>query len=79
MANQENGNIKQMKIRLPMSLYRQLEIDAQNHKEEPSTRARHILIDQLMEVDISSEEEQSKIRRMIEVNWEKINKRKLGV
>jgi len=29
MANQENGNVKQMKLRLPMSLFRQLE----NRKE----------------------------------------------
>lgn len=76
MASQENGNIKQMKIRLPMTLFRQLEIDAERHNEEPSTRARHILVDSLMSIDISSDEEKEKIRRMVEENWAKINKTK---
>ena len=73
MANQENGKIKQMKIRVPMSLFRQLEIDAENHGEDPSTRARHILIDQLMDIDVSTPEEQAIIKQMIEDNWAKIN------
>ena len=76
MANQESGKIKQMKLRLPMSLFRQLEIDAKNHGEEPSTRARHILIDQLMHIDVSSPEEQAIIKKMVEDNWAKINKAK---
>ena len=74
MANQENGNIKHMKLRVPMSLFRQLQIDANNHNEEPSTRARHILVDALMGVDVSSPEEKEIIRRMVEENWAKINK-----
>lgn len=74
--NQENGNIKQMKLRLPMSLYRQLQIDAENHSEEPSTRARHILVDQLMGIDISSAKEKAIIKQMVEENWAKINKNK---
>lgn len=76
MANQENGNIKQMKLRLPMSLFRQLEIDAANHGEEPSTRARHILMDELMSIDVSTDEEKARIKRMVEENWAKINKTK---
>lgn len=76
MASQENGNIKQMKIRMPMSLFRQLEIDAANHREEASTRARHILIDALMGIDVSTPEEKEIIRRMVEENWAKINKSK---
>lgn len=78
MANQENGNIKQMKLRIPMSLFRQLEIDAakHNHNEEPSTRARHILMDNLMNVDVSTPEEQATIKAMVEANWAKINKNK---
>lgn len=76
MPNQENGNIKQMKLRLPMSLFRQLEIDAAKHCEEPSTRARHILVDALMSIDVSSKEEKENIRLMVEANWAKINKNK---
>lgn len=76
MANQESGKIKQMKLRIPMTLFRQLEIDAQNHGEEPSTRARHILMDQLMGIDVSSPEEQAIIKQMIEDNWARINKNK---
>jgi hypothetical protein len=76
MANQENGNIKQMKLRIPMSLFRQLEIDAANHNEEPSTRARHILIDQLMHIDVSTPEEKAIIKQMVDANWAKINKNK---
>ncbi len=74
MANQENGNVKQMKIRLPMYLFRQLELDAEAHGEEPSTRARHILGDALMGVDVSSDAEQARIREMVEGNRAKIRK-----
>ena len=74
MANQENGNIKQMKIRLPMKLFRQLEIDAKQHSEEPSTRARHILGDALMAIDVETPEERKIIKAMIEANWAKIRK-----
>ena len=76
MANQENGNIKQMKLRIQMSIFRQLEIDASKHNEEPSTRARHILMDNLMNVDVSTPEEQATIKAMVEANWAKINKKK---
>lgn len=76
MANQESGNVKQMKLRLPMSLFRQLEIDAGNHNEEPSTRARHILVDALMGIDVSTPAEREIIKRMVEENWAKINKNK---
>ena len=31
MANQESGKIKQLKLRLPMAVFRQLEIDAEHH------------------------------------------------
>lgn len=76
MANQENGNIKQMKLRLPMFMFRQLQIDAEARGEEPSTRARHILGDALMGIDVSSEEEKAKIREMVDANWAKINGKK---
>lgn len=72
MAHQENGKVKHLKIRVPMALYRQLEIDASAHSEDPSTRARHILADQLMDIDVSTPEEQAKIKSMIENNWAKI-------
>ena len=75
MANQENGNVKQMKLRLPMFMFRQLEIDAERHGEEPSTRARHILGDALMEIDVNTEEERERIKMMVEANWEKIRNR----
>jgi plasmid stability protein len=76
MANQESGKIKQLKLRLPMQMYRQLEIDADKHGEKPATRARHILGDALMSIDVSTPEEQARIKRMIEENWQKINKAK---
>lgn len=78
MANQESGKIKQLKLRLPMEVYRQLEIDAANHSDKPATRARHILGDALMSIDVSTPEEQERIKRMIAENWEKINKAKKG-
>lgn len=74
MANQESGNVKQMKVRLPMSLYRQLEKDAEEHHEETSTRARHILADALMDIDVSTPEERAIIKKMVEANWAKIRK-----
>ena len=76
MANQENGKIKQLKLRLPMEMYRQLEIDAANRGDKPATRARHILGDALMSIDVSTPEERKRIRKMIEENWAKINSRK---
>ena len=76
MANQESGKIKQMKIRLPMFMFRQLEIDADAHGEEPSTRARHILGDALMAINVNTPKEKERIRKMIEANWAKINARK---
>ena len=76
MANQESGKIKQLKLRLPMPVFRQLEIDAERHNDKPATRARHILVDALMTIDVSTPEEQMRIKRMIDENWEKINSRK---
>lgn len=76
MANQESGKIKQLKLRLPMEVFRQLEIDAERHNDKPATRARHILGDALMTIDVSTPEEQMRIKRMIDANWEKINSRK---
>ncbi len=72
MANQESGKVKQMKLRMPMEVFRQLQIDAENHGEEPSTRARHILCDALMSIDVSTPEEREIIKKMIEANWAKI-------
>ncbi len=74
MANQESGKIKQLKLRLPMAVYRQLEIDAEHHCDRPATRARHILGDALMSIDVSTPEEQERIKRMVAENWAKINK-----
>ena len=76
MANQESGKIKQMKLRIPMQVFRQLQIDATAHNEEPSTRARHILSDALMNIDVSTPEEREIIRQMIAANWAKINANK---
>lgn len=78
MANQESGKIKQLKLRLPMEMYRQLEIDAENHGEKPATHARHILGDVLMTIDVSTPEEQERIKQMIEANWAKINHTQKG-
>ena len=78
MANQENGKIKQLKLRIPMEMYRQLEIDAQMRSEKPATRARHILGDALMSIDVSTPEERERIRQMIEENWAKINNSRIN-
>ena len=78
MANQENGKIKQLKLRIPMEMFRQLEIDAEKHGDKPATRARHILGDALMSIDVSTPEERERIKRMVTENWEKINNSKKG-
>lgn len=78
MANQESGKIKQLKLRLPMEVYRQLEIDAENHGDKPATHARHILGDALMSIDVSTPEEQERIKRMVAENWAKIYNTKKG-
>ena len=78
MANQENGKIKQLKLRIPMEMFRQLEIDAEKHGDKPATRARHILGDALMSIDVSTPEERERIKRMVAETWEKINNSKKG-
>lgn len=74
--NQESGNIKQLKLRVPMAMYRQLEIYSDAKGQPPATSARHILVDALMDIDVSSPEEKAKIAQMVKDNWEKINKAK---
>lgn len=71
--NQENGSIKQFKLRMPMQLFYQLKIDADKHSETPSERARHIMLDALMDIDVSTPEHQAEIKKLIEENWKKIN------
>lgn len=73
MANQENGEVKQLKIRIPMELFVQLEIDAAKHNEPPATRARHILGDQLMNVPLTSKDKDH-LKQLIAENWAKIKK-----
>lgn len=74
MACQESGTIKQLKLRVPMAMYRQLEIYADSKKEKPATAARHILGDKLMDIDVSTPDEKARIAKMIQDNWAKINK-----
>ena len=71
MANQENGSVKQMKLRIPMQLYVQLEKDARSHNETPSARARHILVDQLMCIPLTPEDHR-RLKDLIAANWAKI-------
>ena len=73
MANQENGEVKQLKLRIPMELYVQLEKDAAAHNEPPSTRARHILGDQLMNVPLSAADKEH-VKELVAANWAKIRK-----
>jgi len=73
MANQENGEVKQLKLRIPMELYVQLEKDAAVHNEPPSTRARHILGDQLMNVPLSAADKE-RVKELVAANWAKIRK-----
>lgn len=74
MANQESGRIKQLKLRIPMAMYRQLEIYAERKSEKPATSARHIIGDALMDIDVSTPEEKERVAQMIRDNWAKINK-----
>ena len=71
MANQESGRIKQFKLRIPMELYQQLVKDAEYHREAPSTRARHILSDSLIDVELTADD-RAAIDRMVAENWAKI-------
>ncbi len=71
MANQENGSVKQMKLRIPMQLYVQLEKDAQSHNETPCARARHILVDQLMHIPLTPKDHRH-LKELIAANWAKI-------
>lgn len=71
MSNQESGRIKQLKLRVPMELYKQLIKDAEFHHETPSAHARHILLDALMRVELT-EEDKKDVERMIAENWTKI-------
>lgn len=73
MSGQENGAVKQLKLRIPMELYVQLEKDAQAHNEKPCTRARHILMDQLMAIPLT-EADKEHLRDLIARNWAVIRK-----
>lgn len=73
MANQENGEVKQLKLRIPMELFVQLEKDAAAHNEPPATRARHILGDQLMNVPLTAADKKH-IKDLVDANWAKIRK-----
>ena len=73
MANQENGEVKQLKLRVPMQVYVQLEKDAAFHREPPCTRARHILCDALMNVRLD-EHDKMRLKQLIAENWAKIRK-----
>lgn len=73
MSNQENGAVKQMKLRIPMQLFVQLEKDALAHHETPSARARHILVDQLMDIPLT-DADQAHLKELISENWAKIRK-----
>lgn len=75
MSNQENGEVKQMKLRIPMQLYVQLEKDAAIHNETPSARARHILVDQLMRIPLTAADKKH-LDQLIAENWAKIRKGK---
>lgn len=71
MSHQENGRIKHLRLRMPMELYWQLRKDAEDHNEPPATRARHILCDALMDVQLTEKDYKS-IERAIKDNWRKI-------
>lgn len=71
--NQESGRIKQLKLRVPMELYVQLEKDAAVHNEPPSTRARHILLDSLMNVELTAADIEH-VEDLVAQNWERLRK-----
>jgi len=71
MSHQENGRIKHFRLRMPMELYWQLKKDAEKHNEPLGARARHILCDALMDVDLTQEDFDN-IKLAIEENWRKI-------
>ena len=73
MANQENGEVTQLKLRIPMELFVQLEKDAAAHNEPPATRARHILGDQLMDVPLTPADKEH-IKELVAANWAKIRR-----
>ena len=73
MSHQENGRIKHLRLRMPMELYWQLKKDAENHNEPPATRARHILCDTLMDINLTKKD-YSDIEQAIKDNWQKIQR-----
>ena len=75
MSHQENGRIKHLRLRMPMELYWQLRKDAELHNEPPATRARHILCDALMDIDLTQQDYKG-IERAIKANWRKIRENK---
>lgn len=72
MSNQESGKIKQMKLRIPMQMYAQLEVYAASKGEKPATTARHILGDALIGIPVNP----NRLKELIEKNWQIINKSK---
>lgn len=70
--DQESGKIKQLKLRIPMAAFVQLEQDAAEHNEKPATRARHILCDAVM----YQVPDPVRVKELIAKNWEIINNSK---
>ena len=73
MPNQESGEIKQLKLRIPMELYVMLEQDAEYHRTKPSTHARHLLVDGLMNVQLTPKNKM-RLQNLIKENWARIRK-----
>ena len=71
MSHQENGRVRHFKLRMPMELYWQLRKDAEAHNVPPATRARHILCDALMDVNLTPADYKN-IELAIKENWRKI-------
>ena len=71
MSHQENGRVKHFKLRIPMELYWQLKKDAEYHRMQPATWARHLLCDALMDI-VLTEADYADIEKAIDDNWQKI-------
>lgn len=72
MAHAENANIKHFKIRITMTLYHRICLDAEAHNMDPSEWARHVLQEREQGIPLTAKDYE-KIAELVRKNEAVIN------
>lgn len=72
MAHQETPDIKMLGVKLPQTLYRAIEKEAQSHKMKVSEYVRHMIVEETVNTTLT-EEDHEIIRQRIEAAARRIS------